>query len=225
MNRMIKSGLIMARVMGAVTLNAQWCDLCKTDHQGACPVWEKYLVAARTHDFSTYPEIGHTPNGTPVYGKIPIIGGYCTKLGLTVKRIRHKWLYVATCDDSLFIGDEGEFYNRVGSPIRLERVGTLANGRPVYVPSKQLRDHCVYFRYCSPQDPQDLERRTNFLGVFNVGVIHRHLVYMTKNAICACAMDYGKKVAFFDGEKWIDIETSEVYRSLEEIPQKYKWCP
>jgi hypothetical protein len=53
--------------------------------------------------------------------------------------------------------------------------------------------------------------------------LHNHLVYTTVNVFFKDrAEDYGKRGAFFDGEKWIDIETGEVYNTIEEAYQKHK---
>ncbi|MDR0647199.1 MAG: hypothetical protein LBF43_02045 [Puniceicoccales bacterium] len=215
----MKSSLVAAGVMSAVTLNAWWCEHCHTEHDGPeCPVSGKRVdgTADDVHpddavDPSTFPLVGRMPKGTPVYGPVQREvknNGYETSEGRMVEKVAGQWLYWA---EGVFVGEMDEVFDRDGTQLQPE--GTLADDSLVYKTPEHLKRYSQYFA---------IYRKGNYTGLREVNkLLNGHFVYNGYKGYYNNNAKYHAGGASFNGLVWIDRETGNPYKSPEEMPEGY----
>ncbi|MDR0755356.1 MAG: hypothetical protein LBE99_00355 [Puniceicoccales bacterium] len=135
-----------------------------------------------------------------------------------VKKVGDQWLYRLELLPNLFAGKGGEIFDSNGKLIEL--VGTLADGHKVYLKSADgSLSSEMYFALGDRDSPSRTSPYKKYVGLELVRLLYGHWVY---EGYKYCFTEDPNKGAYFDGLRWIDKETGEIYHSPEGVPQGYE---
>ncbi|MDR1254704.1 MAG: hypothetical protein LBJ78_01585 [Puniceicoccales bacterium] len=237
-NTIIKTGFVMVGLMGEVTLNAWWCEDCHEEHEfDSCDKTGK--VNSSPSRVANFPLVGYVVNGDEkiaVHGPITPRGDYRTLFHVPCRKIAGQWFLTTNLEDVL--AKNSNLFDNKGEPLR--QAGALANGCPVYEMPESLSLKRSWYRYLfvASRDNRIHEGRESPIGappyypVEMVRLVHSRFGY-NEYKYCSFPRQAGDpkknsdgtlflRGACFDGRVWVDINTGQIYNSLEEMPQGYK---
>ncbi|MDR1255235.1 MAG: hypothetical protein LBJ78_04420 [Puniceicoccales bacterium] len=186
----IKAGFITVGLMGAVTLNAWWCEHCKRDHiSQRCP------ITGNTKNGPILPHVrivGRTPDDHTVVQHDGDLVMYTCRDNeeIEVRNIGDRLLYYESgiIDDGL-----GGFYDKHGEP--LQPIGQLADGNSIYPQPLDI------------EDPDNVLEKLRFFALIDN---KPQSVYQLKNGRFVYVSFNSRGVysptpyRYFDGQEYVD---------------------